>query len=153
MKCGKNCLFVPWSNKLEMVVWEWMFLLLAPCPRNRRFLSRIPFSCKMRTVIDHFSVSGVNASPWISKRRYKTQTVVLWWSSSSRTCYTSIMNEWMSFVPNPRTNSRKLVSALTTPSYDACITLCSEKWKPRLNDILVLATTSFLNRHFGLEIC
>ena len=95
VKCGKNCLFVPWSNKLEMVVCEWMFLLLAPCPGNRRFLSLIPFSCKMRTVIDHFSVSGVNASPWISKRLYKTQTVVLWWSSSSRTCYTSIMNEWM----------------------------------------------------------
>ena len=48
---------------------------------GKQTFPRITFSCKMQTVIDHFSVGGeslkknTNSSPWISKRRYKTQNV------------------------------------------------------------------------------
>ena len=48
---------------------------------GKQTFPRIPFSCKMQTVIDHFSVGGEIlkknsiSSPWIFKRRYRTQNV------------------------------------------------------------------------------
>ena len=49
-------------------------------PRKQTF-SRIPFSRKTQTVIDHFCVGGeilkknTISSPWTLKRRYRTQNV------------------------------------------------------------------------------